>query len=187
MKVASLGRFAAVGRDDRRAAILRVILALWIGENGLAGVRTSGNDLRKHAVGQQAFCIIGNNDRVRVSDAFVNTLGEKMFGLGRKAFVRLVIDPRDLLAVGDDAGLDGRGTVGGSDNVLGGHADAVEDLSNQVRFGVISNNPKRSGVAPRPATLTATLAAPPAARLVSLSLTIGTGASGEMRLTSPHQ
>ncbi len=47
--------------------------------------------------------------------------------------------------------------------------------------------PIRNGLAPRPAIFAATFAAPPATRLVFSRLTTGTGASGEIRRTLPHQ
>src|SRR5687767_6422604 len=45
----------------------------------------------------------------------------------------------------------------------------------------------RYGFAPRPAMFAATLAAPPAVRLLFSRFTTGTGASGEILLTLPHQ
>ena len=136
-------------------------------------------------VGQAALAVVGQQDGVVVAQqtAVLVKVGGQHFRLGRMLEVR----PDDLLLASDQPKLDGgrdRGVLMQVGRDPRASRPCVATMRPASSAPTTDSKPAR---APTAVMLRATLAAPPSRSSVVRTRSTGTGASGEMRSTSPNQ
>jgi hypothetical protein len=149
---------------------------------GLSGGAGDADHFRD--VGQPALAIVGQDDHIGVGYPALE-IGQ----LGLQDLVRrrrFEIDTQQLLLTADDAQFDD-GVDIRVDMQPGIDLPFLEQTAQGTPGIVIADDRQQRRPAPSEAALRATLAAPPRRSSCRSTLTTGTGASGEMRLTSPNQ
>ena len=178
-----LAELAAIGRDQRGAAIPLPLVALRIDEHRLAGCARALDHRRD--VREAALAVVGQHERVGP--------GEQALEVGELAMraTRATAPSRSRCA-GVAAGDRSRAASPSSSarRRAGRTSRSRSASSSRSSVSAGSSSPvTESSVAraPSAATLRATFAAPPGRSSVRAIFTTGTGASGEMRSTSPNQ
>ena len=165
------------------------------GEIGLLGVNHAGDAAMPAAIDDRPgdrgrdhpFLVVGQHDRGLLVDQGQDPLEEPLGGGGEGGPIAVAVQPQELLlAVGEDAGLADRPQAGPpvAGPVVprpwrsGSRGAAMPSMSSPT-------SPARVTGEPRPASVAATLPAPPGVWTSPARLTTGTGASGEIRRTVP--
>jgi hypothetical protein len=176
-----LAQLGAVGRHHGRAGILREIVALGIDQHLLAG-RAPGGSSRRCASGRPCRSRRGSprhsrQDARRTRPAW--RAGPRATATSRSRCAALLLAANHAQL---DRGADRRIDMQADIDAARSPASAAGSARPRRR-----RRPTAATRAPSAATLRATLAAPPGRSSLRPTLTTGTGASGEMRATSPNQ
>ncbi len=128
--------------------------------------------------GDQPLGVIRQDAAIHAAHLPFHEAQQPLLHLGGKCALVLLVDADHLLALRDDARLRRRPVVLGEQAVQA-------DMARRQPGSSSPTTAASTACAASPATLAAVLAAPPGTKVRSCSSTTGTGASGEMRRTTP--
>ena len=182
------GEFLAVRRDQRGVGVIRKVLALGIDDHRLAGLARRLDHGADDARGQHAFGVVGEHDRPNPRQRLEHRIDDRLLDLAGNRLCQLPVGAQQVggMMLGDEADLAG-GRTRPVDDEMGldrrlGAERRLEGASGLVVSPITLTKMQR---APSAAMLRATLPAPPTTSSLLLTARTCTGASGEMRVTSP--
>jgi hypothetical protein len=180
-------QLAGVGREAVHAPVEAEVVALGVGEDRDARFVGGGDRPGDHGRRQRALGVVRQDDRLAPRHPAPHRPDQRLGfpGVGRPRL--LLVQPRHLLVAGDDAHLAGAAAGGTADR---GVLDAGIAREQGAQFGRGVVFPEQRDQHRPPAEgdmLRATLPAPPGMAWLRRRRTTGTGASGEIRSTSPYR